>query len=262
MERLSRISRQAVTELLRFVKDQGGLEAVERSALLDFCYALATRYGEASAALSAAWYDELAAAMGKTLPPAIVAPTATYSEVAKTVNGVLKISQNEDMVGGAVERLVKIPGADTMLNNAIRDGAQVAWIPRGDTCAFCLTLASNGWRRASRDLVQNGHAEHIHAHCDCTYAVRYDDVTDVAGYNNGARYRRMYEEAPLDHWNTADGEPPPGNTTDEESLRRQRINAMRRVFYAEHREEIRAQQDSAYEQRKELESSGAEEAQA
>ena len=240
VERLSRTSRQAVTELLRFVKDRGGLEAVDRQALLDFAFALATKYGEASAALSAAWYDELAAAMGQALSPAVVAPTATYSEVAKTMNGVLKVSQNEEMVGGAMERLVKMPGADTTLNNAIRDGAMVAWIPHGDTCAFCLTLASNGWQYASRKLVQNGHAEHIHANCDCTYAVRFNEETFVAGYDP-RRYRQMYDAAPGDN-------------------SKEKINAMRRAFYAENKEEINAQKRSAYEKRQELNSSAAEEA--
>ena len=41
---------------------------------------------------------------------------------------------------------------------------------------------------------------------------------------------------------------------------RERINAMRREFYAENRAEIREQQNSAYEKRVELNSSAAEEA--
>ena len=92
----------------------------------------------------------------------------------------------------------------------------------------------------SRIIQENGHAEHIHAHCDCTYAVRFDESTQVAGYDP-TRYKAMYD--------SADG----GNST-------QKINAMRREFYAENREEIRAQQNSAYEKRIELNSSAAEEA--
>ena len=182
----------------------------------------------------------MAEASGRFLPAAEPAATATYAETAKAVNGVLKISQNEELLAGAVERLVKMPGVDTTLRNAIRDGAECAWIPHGDTCAFCIALASRGWRRASRNMVQNGHAEHIHAHCDCTYQVRFDDSFQVAGYDP-ARYRAMYDSA-------------------EGSSSAQKINAMRREFYAENRAEIRAQQNSAYEKRIELNSSAAEEA--
>ena len=46
-----------------------------------------------------------------------------------------------------------------MLKNALRDGAEFAWVPNGDTCAFCMTLASRGWQRASKRAIKNGHAE-------------------------------------------------------------------------------------------------------
>ncbi len=240
VNRLSSLSTRAALELRRWVNAQGGLESIERQTLIDYVFALATKYGEGSSALAAAWYDAVAEASGKILPPAEPAPTATYAETAQAVNGVLKQSGNPDTLAGAVERLVKLPGVDTTLNNAIRDRAEVAWIPHGETCAFCLMLAGNGFQPASRRLVRKGHAQHVHANCDCTYFVRYDDSTTVAGYNPD-RYRAMYDDAPGDRW-------------------QDKLNAMRRDLYAENREEIRAQQASAYEKRMELESSAAEEA--
>lgn len=240
VDRLGAVSNRAALELRRWVNAQGGLVNIERQRLIDYAFALATKYGEGTSALAAAWYDAVAEAAGRFLPAAETAATATYAETAKAVNGVLKISQNEELLVGAVERLVKMPGVDTTLRNAIRDGAECAWIPHGDTCAFCIALASRGWQRASWRLVQNGHAEHIHAHCDCTYAVRFDDSSQVAGYDP-EQYRAMYDDA-------------------EGSSSAQKINSMRREFYAENREEIRAQQNSAYEKRIELNSSAAEEA--
>lgn len=239
VNRLSSLSTRAALELRRWVNAQGGLLNIERQTLIDYVFALATKYGEGSSALASAWYDAVAEASGKLLPAAEPAATATYAETAKAVNGVLKQSRNEEMLTGAVERLVKMPGVDTTLRNAIRDGAEVAWIPSGDTCAFCIALASRGWQPASRKLVQNGHAEHVHANCDCTYAVRYDTDTRVAGYDPD-QYRAMYDDA--------DGR----NSQD-------KINAMRREFYAENREEINAQKRSAYAKRMELNSSAAEE---
>ena len=240
VNRLSSLSTRAALELRRWVNAQGGLLKIERQILIDYVFALATKYGEGSSALAAAWYDAVADASGKILLPAEPAPTATYAETASAVNGVLKQSQNEEVLGGALERLVKMPGVDTTLHNAIRDGAEVAWIPSGDTCAFCIALASRGWQTASRKLVKNGHAEHVHANCDCTYQVRYDDNFRVAGYDP-ARYRAMYD--------AADGR-----------SSQDKINAMRRDFYAENREEINAQKRSAYAKRIALNSSRAEEA--
>ena len=242
VEELAKLSQKAAEALRRFVEENGGIDMIERYRLLDYAYALATKYGEGTASLAAVWYDQLAEATGQALPPAVVAPTATYAETASAVNGVLKYSQNLDTLTGAMERLVKMPGVDTTLNNAIRDGAEVAWIPHGDTCAFCLALASRGFEPASRQLVRNGHAAHVHANCDCTYAVRYDESTNFAGYDP-ERYREMYDNAP-------------GYSS------RQKINAMRREFYAENREEINEQKRSAYAKRIELNSSAAEEAEA
>lgn len=241
VEQLSRVSQQAVTELLRFVAQNGGINNIDRTLLIDGVFALATKYGEGTSALAAAWYDSMAAVSKVYVPAAELAPTATYQEVARTVNGVLKQSRNEEMLAGAMERLAKMPGVDTTLRNAIRDGAEVAWIPMGDTCAFCLALASNGWVRASKKLVQNGHAEHIHANCDCQYAVRFDESTQVAGYDDGRAFRELYDSA--DGRTSAD-----------------KINALRRQLYARNREEINEQKRAAYAKRAELNSSAAEEA--
>lgn len=206
-------------------------------ALIEFCYGLATKYGEAAAALASEMYDALALATGATVPAAVPAATATMQETAKAVVGTLKTGNNE-IVSSAVGRLVKMAGVDTTMQNALRDGAEWAWIPVGDTCAFCITLASRGWQRASKKALKGGHAEHIHANCDCTYAIRFDD-SEVEGYDP-----RVYE----DMYYGADGSTP-----------EERINAMRREDYARNSEEINAQKRSAYEKRKERESSAAEE---
>lgn len=208
-------------------------------ALIDYAYAIATRYGEGASAMACEYYDTLAELAEKSLPAAVPASTATYAETAKAVNGARLQSQNPEVVSGAVGRLVKQAGVDTTMQNAIRDGIEWAWIPNGDTCAFCMMLASNGWQKASKNALKNGHAKHIHANCDCTYAVRFDPFTEVEGYDP-SQYRKTYDDAD-------------GRTATE------KINAMRREFYAENKERINAQKRSAYAKRKELNSSEAEE---
>lgn len=161
---------------------------------LDYAYALATKYGEGAAALSAEMYDAMARLSGVEVPPAEPAATADYGEVAKTVQGIMKWSKLPKSVGSGVGRLVKTAGVDTTMQNALRDGAQWAWIPSGDSCAFCLMLASNGWQNASKKAIKNGHAEHIHNNCDCNYAVRFNKDTDVEGYDP-EKYKAIYDNA-------------------------------------------------------------------
>ena len=237
---LRKMSDKAAGLMLERLKDVAfdALEYYERMELIDYAFALVTKYGEGAGALASEMYDALAELSGAAVPAAIPAQTATYAETAKAINGTIKTG-NSEIVSAAAGRLVKMAGVDTVMQNALRDGAEWAWIPRGDTCAFCITLASRGWQRASQAAIKDGHAEHIHANCDCTYAVRFDRNTNVEGYDPSVYYR-MYQNA--------DGGSP-----------KAKINAMRREFYAENSDRINTQKRSAYAKMRARESSGEEE---
>ena len=224
---LRKVSDRAVAEMNAFIATQsirfneGLITRDEYDALvIDYAYAIATRYGEAAGAAACDMYDAISELQGANVPPAVMAPTASYNDVAKAVQGTMKTG-NPKIVADAIGRQVKLVSVDTMLKNAERDGDEWAWIPQGDTCAFCLTLASRGWQPASKIALKNGHAEHVHANCDCTYAVRHTNTRvtlDVEGYDP-QEYRDMYYDAPL--------------REGEAATPKNRINAMRRQFYAE-----------------------------
>lgn len=198
------------------------------NALLDYAYSLATHYGEAIGTLSCQMYEATAAAQGIAVKSAEIASLPEYGEVAKAVNGAKK--RSEKLVPSTVGRLVKQVGADTTLHNAIRDHAEFAWIPSGDTCGYCLTLASRGWQQISKKTLKKGHAEHIHANCDCQYAIRFDGKSTVEGYDPD-KYLEQYENAE-------------GRTPEE------KINSMRRANYIKNKSEINAQKRAAYAARK------------
>lgn len=221
IRKLAAVDQKAADLMTAYIEERGMDDADE---LIRYAYALATKYGEAAAAAACEMYDATAAAQGASVPPAEPAPTATYGEVAKAVNGTKDIS--EKLVPQAVSRTVKMAGADTMLQNAERDGAQFAWVPMGDTCAFCITLASRGWQYMSKQALKGGHAEHIHANCDCQYAIRFDGKSGVSGYDPD-KYKKMYYGA-------------------EGSTPAERIRAIRREHDAEHREEINARKRDLY----------------
>ena len=218
--RLSRLNQKA-GQLMREYIDAHG--TADTDDLVAYAYGLVTKYGEGSAELACQMYEALAEAQGVYVPAAEPAATASYGEVARMVSATK--DQNPANLPNGVSRLVKRAGADTTLKNAIRDGAEWAWVPHGDTCPFCITLASNGWQKASQKLLKGGHAEHIHAKCDCEFAVRFRSDTTVAGYDPD-KYYRQYREAGGD------------------------INKMRRIDYAANRERINAQKRAAYAARK------------
>ncbi|MDD6630282.1 MAG: PBECR2 nuclease fold domain-containing protein [Faecalibacterium sp.] len=218
--RLSRLNQKA-GQLMREYIDAHG--TADTDDLVAYAYGLVTKYGEGSAELACQMYEALAEAQGVHVPAAEPAATASYGEVARMVSATK--DQNPANLPNGVSRLVKRAGADATLKNAIRDGAEWAWVPHGDTCPFCITLASNGWQKASQKLLKGGHAEHIHAHCDCEFAVQFRSDTTVAGYDPD-EYYRQYREAGGD------------------------INKMRRIDYAANRERINAQKRAAYAARK------------
>lgn len=218
--KMSQISQKAA-DLMQSWVQKNGLE--NDKALLDYAYALSQHYGQAIGALSCQMYEATAAAQGVIVPTAEVADLPDYGEVAKAIKGTKKQSPNN--IPGTLARLVKQVGADTTLKNAERDGAQFAWVPHGDTCAFCITLASRGWQYMSKKVLRNGHAEHIHAHCDCEYAVRFDGKSTVAGYDPDKYLEEYYD---------ANGD----------------INEMRRKRYAQNKDVINAKKRELYASKK------------
>ena len=48
-------------------------------------------------------------------------------------------------------------------------------------------------------ITDKGHAEHIHANCDCEFAIRFDKKSGVKGYDPD-KYKRQYENAEGDTW--------------------------------------------------------------
>ena len=214
--RLSRLNQKAGQLMRQYIDTHGTGDA---DALITYAAALVTKYGEGSAELACQMYDALAEAANAGVPAAEPAVPADYGEVARMVNATK--NQNPANLPNGVSRLVKRAGADTTLKNAVRDGAEWAWVSHGDTCPFCITLASNGWQKASSKVLKGGHAEHIHANCDCEFAIRFDHNTTLAGYDP-EKYLKQYRDAGGD------------------------INKMRRVNYAANRERINAQKRAAY----------------
>ena len=219
---LRQLNEKAAMDIVTFMRNRilhnapdsaiENITSEQRKELLDYAYAIVQQYGEGAAALSAEMYDTVAILEGRFIAPAEMAELAKYGDVAKAINGTLKVSENPDEIASAATRWVKMASADTMLNNALRDGAEFAWVPHGDTCPFCIMLASRGWQHASRKAIKGGHAEHIHSNCDCQYMIRFDNHTNVEGYDPD-RYLSMYRNAE-------------GRTPQE------RINSMRRESHA------------------------------
>lgn len=189
ISKLAAINEAAAAETQAYIDAYGTANMTE---LVNVAYSIASKYGEASSALACQMYDALALAQGATISPAEPTEATKYGDVAKAVYGIKKQDKVEQ-IPQAIERMVKRSADETVLKNAQRDGAQYAWIPSGDPCAFCITIASRGWQYLSKKS-KKVRAEHIHANCKCTYSVRFNRTSTIEGYDPD-KYLKMYYDA-------------------------------------------------------------------
>lgn len=193
-------------------------------------------HGRATAALAAVWFDQLAAAENANVVKAV-----PVNDPVKLRARRMGIAQNAALpkllagdkegfaraIASAVAADVKRQASNTVMLNAQKNGAEFAWIPGGgETCAFCIAVASNGWQPASRATALGGHADHIHDNCECEFAIRFDRDTQYAGYD-AQKYADIYGDAD-------------GRSSQD------KINAIRRDLYAENKETINAQHRERY----------------
>ena len=230
--RLASVNRKAADLMTQYV-EINGIDNTDK--LIEYAYALATKYGEAAAALACQMYDQTAEAAKAGVLRAEPASTATYEETAKAINGTLKKSSLPSSLGSSTGRLVKQAASDTTLKNARRDNAEFAWIPSGDGCPFCQIIASKGWRRASKETAAGSHADHIHPNCQCEFAIRFSSRDGISGYDP-----QVYK----DNYDSAEG------TTSKEKLR-----SMARENYAENKDAINARKREEYAQRMKIQNS-------
>ena len=98
---------------------------------------------------------------------------------------------------------------ETEINNSIRQtGYENLWrdyerglcagrwarVPVGDTCAWCLMLASNGAWYLSKQSALGSNGGHYHDNCNCI-AVYHADANDIPNYKNLLQYKSMYYNA-------------------------------------------------------------------
>ncbi len=224
-EKMAKISQTAAEKMQTWI-DLHGFS--NKKALAEYAEALVARYGAASGALACEMYDATATAQGVTVAAAEIADIPEKNDISKELFTTL--AKSKRLVSEVPGRLVKQIGADTMLKNAKRDGAEYAWIPSGDACAFCSVLASRGWQHISKAALKNGHAPHIHMHCRCQYAVRFDGKSSVQGYN---------PDKCLEEYDNAKGR-----------TAKEKMNFMRRERYQKEKDVINARKRELYAEKK------------
>lgn len=173
---------------------------------MDEVIAIATAIGEEYAILGgelgAQWYDLCTQLAGIQAEPAELSPLPTES-IQASANAAAANAANST-IGDVFSTFLS-----DVINNSIREtGRQNLWrdyergltagrwarVPVGDTCAFCLMLASQGAWYLTEESALGESADHYHRKCDCK-AVYHASPEDIRGYKDLARYKQMYYSA-------------------------------------------------------------------
>lgn len=94
------------------------------------------------------------------------------------------------LVGNHVNSDVRRVAGMTVAHNTGKDPSKPGWarVPNGDTCGWCLMLASFGAHYNSEET-----AGHSHTDCNCTVTPLFPGQSHVAGYHPDEMYGRYKE---------------------------------------------------------------------
>ena len=212
------ISQQAKKEFLEAIK-QIDFDDWSRAAkeLRELILRLVDYYGLASAELGAQWYEycrQMNYSRGYT---AIVGQPSRYGVksdcnvvIDKLFDGEISIEEMIGQLSGVVVDQVQKQARDSILgnlneellearrsgDNEFADQIGYARVPVGDTCAFCIMLASRGFVYTSeKTATQTKWGSKYHPNCNCV-AVPFHKAHTIPGYGDMLeKYERMYRDA-------------------------------------------------------------------
>lgn len=165
-------------------------QQVTRRALEGAFPELLDRYGTMSASFGADVFDDWAQQVGIRPKLEMVAPVDPERAAARA-----RWALSTDDVAGNLrvltDELVKQPYRSTLAKSAVKSGAGWARVAHGDTCPFCVMLASRGGIYHSEAAAQRSHK--FHGGCDCSIALVRGPEDYPDGYDPDALYARYRE---------------------------------------------------------------------
>ena len=195
----SKLQDAAVSEFLERIDSDMAVEEIMEQAR-----EVAYKYRTLGSELGAQWYDLCAEIAGVEVDAADL-DSIDEAALAKRAANVAKSDAAKANPVESFKAFLQAQITDeirtTGMRNLDRDygrgvkGARWARVPVGETCAWCLMLASNGtWYLTEESALRSRHGGKFHEHCNCV-AVYYANAEDISGYSGIYRYKQMYYEA-------------------------------------------------------------------
>lgn len=193
----NQLEQAALDEFMEYVHD--GMTFDE---LTEIAAQIAGKYAMFGCELGAQWYDLCSELAGVNAEPAYVNPP-TWEELADRAIAAAEAHPElppEHVLGEFLQNVVAGSVRDTGDANLQRDyerglcAGKWSRVPVGETCAWCLMLASQGAWYKSQESALGKRAGHYHNRCDCV-AVFHSDPDQIYGYKDLFKYKEMYYDA-------------------------------------------------------------------
>lgn len=187
----------AIAEFSEYLYD-----GITREEVIEAAVNVAEKFALLGAELGAQWYDLCSELAGIDNEPAIVEEVDTDALTGRaeaTANGkptdTIQATFNQ-YLQNVINDSIRTTGSANLRRDYERGltGGKWARVPVGDTCAWCLMLASQGAWYLSEESALGKEAGHYHNGCDCT-AVYHADPESIAGYTKLTKYKEMYYDA-------------------------------------------------------------------
>ena len=168
---------QAQHDLQEIYRSAGGDPAAVEALLAEIIQS----YGEAAAAVTADWYDELRADVGVRRGFTASIPEPSDPGASALVNWAVSTATDEaalvSLIEGGLQRRIMNYSRDVLTTNAVQDPRARGWMRTGSgECGFCAMLISRGsvYTKATVRF-----ASHDHCHCSAAPAWAPDQIEDV-----------------------------------------------------------------------------------
>ena len=186
----------AVDELMDYLYD-----GISRDEVVAIAAEIAGKYAMLGEELGAQWYDLCTELAGIQAEPAVVAPVndkrmAAWADsyiAAEFITKEIALNYLQDVINDSI----RSTGDANLWRDYERGLAGGKWcrVPVGDTCAWCMMLASNGaWYLSEESAKRTADGDKYHDHCDCI-AVYHADAENIRGYTKLYTYKKKYYDA-------------------------------------------------------------------
>lgn len=202
---LTSICNSAAAELNRNLATLPSMGAEQqRLAIQQIVRNIMNKFGLSAQELGAQWYEYAAAQAGVNVNAALISEldTQAIEEYAvQLIDGYLDDEQLTQLIQDSIKEAARQAtienlDRDSSLERRARRPARAGYarVPVGETCAWCLMLASLGYWYRSEETALGLEPDHYHAGCDCV-AVPYTEPDDIGGYDEYNTYLEMYSQA-------------------------------------------------------------------